>query len=143
MTETMKPNEPICNRLDHIAIVVRDTDEALEFYRDVLGLPVVLSEVIPTGDVRLTHLDLGNVHLQLVQPIGEDHPLQQHLEQHGEGLHHLCFQTDDVSESLKLLPSRGMSAKSLTPHDAPRGRKAGFIDPKSTRGVLWEMTGPM
>ncbi|WP_182870483.1 VOC family protein [Rhodopirellula sp. JC639] len=134
---------PLFNRLDHIAIVVRDTDEALAFYRDQLGLPVVLSEEIPSGNVRLTHLDMGNVHLQLVQPLTEDHPLHAHLAQHGEGLHHLCFQTNDVAESLAELPARGMRAKSETPHDAPRGRKAGFIDPETTRGVVWEMTGPM
>ncbi|MCO8125456.1 VOC family protein [Stieleria sp. TO1_6] len=135
--------DPLFRQLDHIAIVVRDTDQALTFYRDTLGLPVVCSEVIPTGNVRLTHLDMGNVHLQLVQPLTADHPLQSHLDQHGEGLHHLCFQTDDVAESVAQLPERGLSPKSPTPHDAPRGRKAAFIDPESTRGVIWEMTGPM
>ncbi|QDV43306.1 Glyoxalase/Bleomycin resistance protein/Dioxygenase superfamily protein [Stieleria neptunia] len=137
------PDTPLFKQLDHIAIVVRDTEEALGFYRDTLGLPVVLSEEIPSGNVRLTHLDMGNVHLQLVEPLTEDHPLQAHLAEHGEGLHHLCFQTNDVCESLAGLPSRGMRAKSETPHDAPRGRKAGFIDPATTRGVVWEMTGPM
>ena len=61
--------------LDHIAIVVHDTDAALGFYRDQLGLPVVVDEVIASGGVRLTHLDLGNIHLQLVQPTTADHPL--------------------------------------------------------------------
>ena len=136
-------NNPLFKRLDHIAIVVRDTDQALAFYRDTLGLPVVVSEEIPSGNVRLTHLDMGNVHLQLVQPLTEDHPLQTYLSEHGEGLHHLCFQTDDVGESLNALSERGLRAKSDTPHDAPRGRKAGFIDPETTRGVIWEMTGPM
>ena len=134
---------PLFNQLDHIAIVVRDTDQALSFYRDTLGLPVVLSEEIPTGNVRLTHLDMGNVHLQLVQPLTDDHPLHDFLDQHGEGLHHLCFQTSDVVQTLSGLPDRQLRAKSAQPHDAPRGRKAGFIDPDTTRGVLWEMTGPM
>ena len=136
-------NTPLFNRLDHIAIVVRDTEQALTFYRDTLGLPVVVSEEIPSGNVRLTHLDMGNVHLQLVQPLTEDHPLQDYLSEHGEGLHHLCFQTDDVGESIKALADRGLRPKSPTPHDAPRGRKAAFVDPDATRGVIWEMTGPM
>lgn len=137
------PNTPLFTRLDHIAIVVRDTEQALTFYRDTLGLSVVLSEVIPSGNVRLTHLDMGNVHLQLVEPLTDDHPLRAHLDEHGEGLHHLCFQTSDVGETLAKLPERGLRAKSDTPHDAPRGRKAGFIDAATTRGVIWEMTGPM
>lgn len=135
--------QPLFKQLDHIAIVVRDTEQALKFYRDTLGLSVVLSETIPSGNVRLTHLDMGNVHLQLVQPLTDDHPLKSHLDEHGEGLHHLCFQTDDVAQSLARLDERGLRAQSATPHDAPRGRKAGFIAPETTRGVIWEMTGPM
>jgi methylmalonyl-CoA/ethylmalonyl-CoA epimerase len=133
-------SEPLFKKLDHIAIVVRDTEEALKFYQGTLGLPLILSEVIETGNVRLTHLDMGNLHLQLVEPLTEDHPLQAHLEKHGEGLHHLCFETDSVKETLASLPERGLEAKSPTPHDGPRGRKAGFIDADTTRGVIWEMT---
>ncbi len=131
---------PLFRKLDHIAIVVRDTDQALTFYRDTLGLPLVLSEEIPSGNVRLTHLDMGNLHLQLVQPLTDDHPLHDHLEKHGEGLHHLCFQTDKVTETLNGLADRGLKPKSHTPHDGPCGRKAGFIDAETTRGVIWEMT---
>ena len=135
-------NARLFHRLDHIAIVVHDTDEALSFYRDQLGLPVVIDEVIPSGGVRLTHLDLGNVHLQLVQPMTDDHPLREHLQTRGEGLHHLCFQTSEVAATLASLPERGLKPRSETPHDGPLGKKAGFIDPQTTRGVLWEMTGP-
>ena len=133
-------NRPLFNRLDHIAIVVRDTEEALKLYRDRFGLPVVIDEVIPTGNVRLTHLEMGNVHLQLVQPTTDDHPLWDHLSKHGEGLHHLCFQTDDVTRTLESLSERDLSPRSPDPHDGPLNRKAGFIDPETTGGTLWEMT---
>lgn len=126
--------------LDHIAIVVQDTDEALGFYRDRLGLPVVVDEVIDSGGVRLTHLDLGNIHLQLVQPLTEDHPLQEHLRERGEGLHHLCLLVDDVQETISLLPENGLAARPAPPHDGPNGRQAAFMDPSTTRGVIWEMT---
>ena len=134
-------SEPLFKRLDHIAIVVRDTDEALKFYRDTLGLSVDIDEIIPTGGVRLTHLNMGNTHLQLVQPITEDHPLQQHLKEHGEGLHHLCFETEDVQATVDGMAARGLNPRNPSPHDGPRGRKAAFIDPADSRGVLWEMTG--
>lgn len=136
----MKSENPLFQRLDHIAIVVHDTEKALTFYRDQMGLPVVLSEVIETGNVRLTHLDMGNLHLQLVEPLTDDHPLRAHLESRGEGLHHLCFETDSVPDTLGGLSERGMAAKSDTPHDGPLGKKAGFIDPETSRGVIWEMT---
>lgn len=127
-------------KLDHIAIVVRDTEEALKFYRDTLKLPLVLSEVIEEAGVRLTHLDLGNLHLQLVQPIRPDHPLSGHLDQHGEGLHHLCFLVDNVPQAMTKLPDQGLRARQPQPHRGPRQRKAAFLDPASTRGVLWEIT---
>lgn len=127
-------------QLDHIAIVVSNTDEALTFYRDVLGLPVVLSEVVNDPPVKLTHLDMGNTHLQLVEPIGDDHPLQEYLRTHGEGLHHLCFQVESVTETIPNLPDRGLAPRSPAPHSGPNGRKAGFIDPATTRGVLIEFT---
>ena len=128
-------------KLDHIAIVVRDTEEALKFYRDQIGLPLILSEVIAEANVRLTHLDLGNVHLQLVQPLTDDHPLQEHLTKHGEGMHHLCIAVDDVPGSMAQLPDLGLTARQAEPHRGPRGKQAAFMDPATTRGVLWEMTG--
>lgn len=127
--------------LDHIAIVVKDTEEALKFYRDVLQLPVVVSEIVNTPPVRLTHLDMGNTELQLVEPIDDDHPLQAYLAEHGEGLHHLCFRVDNVSHIIDSLPQHGLKARSPFPHSGPRNRQAGFIDPENTRGVLFEFTG--
>ena len=126
--------------LDHIAIVVQDIDEALLFYRDRLGLPVVVDQRIESGGVRLTHLDLGNIHLQLVQPLTSEHPLQEHLNQHGEGLHHLCLLVDDVAEAIQALPKQGLTPREAPPHDGPNGRSAAFLDPVSTRGVVWELT---
>jgi methylmalonyl-CoA/ethylmalonyl-CoA epimerase len=127
--------------LDHIAVVVKDTDEALAFYRDVLGFPVLFSEVLEEQSVRLTHLDLGNVHLQLVQPLREDHPLSEHLRRHGEGLHHLCLRVDSVPGAIQALPERGLRSRDAEPRRGPKGRQAAFIDPATTRGVLLEITG--
>ena len=79
------------DRLDHVAIVVPDTEAALLIWRDKFGLPVLFSETINNGAVRLTHLDMGNTQLQLVQPLLSDHPLAIWLAEHGPGLHHFCF----------------------------------------------------
>ena len=127
--------------LDHLAIVVKDTEEALSFYRDVLGLPVLVSEVVNTPPVRLTHLDMGNTVLQLVEPIDDDHPLQNYLAEHGEGLHHFCFRVDDVPTTMNALPQHGLKATAETPHSGVEGRQAAFIHPDKTRGVLIEFTG--
>lgn len=126
--------------VDHIAIVVKDTDAALAFYRDVLGFPVVLSEVVNDPPVRLTHLDMGNVQLQLVQPLTDDHPLHAALAAYGEHLHHICFQVDDVSQAVQALDADGLTPPDLVPHDGPLGRKAAFLDATKTRGIRLEIT---
>lgn len=126
--------------LDHIAILVRNTEEALTFYRDTLKLEVLVSEELGEVGVRLTHLDMGNVKLQLVQPLREDHPLMLQLNERGEGLHHLCWGVDDTDEAMTQLKDYGLEAMAGEPHPAPKEGSAAFIDPALTRGVLWEMT---
>jgi methylmalonyl-CoA/ethylmalonyl-CoA epimerase len=127
--------------LDHIAIVVRDTDEALTFYRDKLGLPFLFSQVMPDAPIRLTHLDAGRgIHLQLVQPLRDDHPLAAWLRERGEGLQHLCFKVGDVAESMRTLPAAGLALRDKAPRSGPNGRKAAFLDPAVTRGVQLEIT---
>ncbi|TWU28691.1 hypothetical protein Pla144_19830 [Bythopirellula polymerisocia] len=75
---------------------------------------------------------MGNIQLQLVQPLTEDHPLQEHLQEGGEGLHHLCFLGDDVKETLSALPT-GVAARPGPSDDGPNGRKAALLDPTTTR----------
>ena len=126
--------------VDHIAIVVRDTEDALTFYRDQLRLPLLYSETLEEVGVRLTHLDMGNLRLQLVQPLRADHPLSEHLDQNGEGFHHVCWKVEDTAEAMARLGDYGLTTKPGEPHPAPKGGSAAFIEPSQTRGLLWEMT---
>ena len=126
--------------LDHLAIVVPSTEEALKVWRDRLGFPVVCSEVLNGGVVRLTHLNLGNTHLQLVEPLTPDHPLQAWLQQHGPGLHHFCFKVDDVGAAQTVLQAAGL-APAIAPHQGPRGRRALFLLKEPMQGVQTEITG--
>ena len=127
--------------LDHVAILVGDTEEALKVYRDRLGLPVLFSEVVNNGAVRLTHLDLGNTHLQLVEPLSEDHPLHEHLRKHGPGLHHICFGVEDVEAAMAQGLAHGLEFAQATPHQGPKGKRAAFLKKDSTGGVQIEITG--
>ena len=133
----MKPVQ----QLDHIAIVVRDTEDALRFYRDTFGLRVLFSQELPDAPIRLTHLDTGTpVHLQLVQPLRDDLPLAGWLAKNGEGLHHLCFRVTDVAASFATLPQAGLPLRDRAPRSGPNGRAAAFLDPAATRGVQLEIT---
>lgn len=126
--------------LDHLAIVVHDTEEALKVWRDRVGLPVLFSEIVNEGSIQLTHLELGNTHLQLVEPLTSDHPLRDWLEQHGPGLHHLCLRVDDVGEAFLQLPEMGLPTAARI-HQGTKGKRALFLDPKTTAGVPVEVTG--
>jgi methylmalonyl-CoA/ethylmalonyl-CoA epimerase len=126
--------------LDHLAIVVPDTDEALKIWRDKLGFPLLYSEVVNNGAVRLTHLDLGNTHLQLVEPLAVDHPLHEWLRQNGSGLHHFCLKVPDVAEAKVELPKVGLSVAPKI-HQGTQGKRALFLDRSATQGVQVEITG--
>ena len=127
--------------LDHLAIVVPNTEAALLIWRDKFGLPVVFSETVNNGTVRLTHLDLGNTHLQLVEPLTDDHPLAGWLATHGPGLHHFCFGVDDVAQAGAALPAHNLSAGEPQPHQGTQGKRALFLDRAGTQTVQVELTG--
>ena len=123
--------------LDHLAIAVPDTEAALKVWRDTMGFPLLYSEVVNGGTVRLTHLDLGNTQLQLVEPLTSDHPLQAWLAKNGSGLHHFCLKVDDVGEAMADAPVPTGPA----PHQGTQGKRALFFHKAATQGVQVEITG--
>jgi len=125
------------NGLDHLAIVVPDTESALRIWRDTLGFPLLYSETVNGGTVRLTHLDLGNTHLQLVEPLTPGHPLRDWLATHGPGLHHFCLRVDDVGESMKTSPV----PTAPHAHQGTQSKRAIFLAKEATQGVQVELTG--
>jgi methylmalonyl-CoA/ethylmalonyl-CoA epimerase len=125
--------------LDHLAIVVPDTEAALAIWRDRYGFPVLYSE--NNGNALLTHLDLGNTQLQLVEPLGAEHPLRAWLATHGPGLHHLCLTVDDIGQAQEELPAHGLVSGQAQPHQGTLGRRALFVDPTTSGGVRVELTG--
>jgi methylmalonyl-CoA/ethylmalonyl-CoA epimerase len=129
------------HELDHLAIVVPDTEEALKTWRDKFGFPVLYSEAVNDETVLLTHLDLGNTQLQVVQPLIPDHPLQVWLEKNGPGLHHFCLKVDDVGQAFTQTASLGLPPGEAQPHQGTQGKRALFLDKSETDGVLVELTG--
>ncbi len=123
--------------LDHLAIVVPDTEAALKIWRDTFGLKVLYSEAVNDGTVRLTHLDLGNTQLQLVEPLTPEHPLQGWLAKNGPGLHHFCLKVEDVAQAKATAPVPATSS----PHQGTQGKRALFLDKSATQGVQVELTG--
>jgi methylmalonyl-CoA/ethylmalonyl-CoA epimerase len=126
----------LVRRLDHVAIVVRSTAEALRFYEGHLGLHVQSSEEIDAPPVRLTYIDAGNAFLQLVEPLDDTSPIAAWLEQHGEGLHHVCFGVDDVEQAVSWLSDPGSEVHLGN----GRGRISSFVSTSGSHGVRIECT---
>jgi methylmalonyl-CoA/ethylmalonyl-CoA epimerase len=110
-------------RLDHIGIAVRDADAAIPYYRDVLGFPLVSDEIASDPGVRLVYFDAGNAFVQIVQPVRDDAPVAVWLATHPEGLHHVCFRSDDLRECERQLNAGAAS----TIFRAGRGDEAFFL----------------
>ncbi|HEY9712778.1 MAG TPA: methylmalonyl-CoA epimerase, partial [Chroococcales cyanobacterium] len=94
-------------RLDHIAVAVTDLNEALEFYKNKFGLQCLGIEEVPEQGVRVAKLELGNTHLELLEPLSEDTPVGKYLKQRGPGLHHICIGVDDICTKLDALKTSG------------------------------------
>ena len=127
--------------LDHLAIVVADTEAALKIWRDRFGFPVVVQEAVNNGTVLLTHLDLGNTHLQLVQPLVADHPLQSVLAEQGPGLHHFCLRVENIDDAIDDFSAAGIPVAAPTPHQGTVGKRAIFLDRAASDGIVVELTG--
>ena len=123
-------------RLDHVAIAVRDTEEALRYFRDRLGLQVASAEELESPRVRLTYLDAGNAYIQLLEPLEPGEPLARWLDENGEGLHHICFGVDDVLGAARELTVDGAAP---TPGGG-RGRVSTFVPGSPVHGVRVECT---
>lgn len=121
-------------RLDHVAVVVRDTEAALAYFSDQLGLRVASTEEIENPPVRLTYLDAGNAFVQLVEPLDDASEIARWLAANGEGLHHFCFGVDDVTAAIEELTGRPPARLG-----SGRGRVSAFL-PDGDHGAVIECT---
>jgi len=125
-------------KINHVAIAVEDMDAALEFWRDKLGLTLDHIEDVPSQASIVGVLPIGEGEIELVQPTDKDTGLAKYLAKHGEGLHHICIEVDDIMEMLVTLKEKGVRLINEEPLTLP-GRKVAFIHPKAANGVLIEL----
>lgn len=125
--------------IDHIAIVVRDLDAALRFYRDALGLDVIEREDVAEEQVEVASLAIGDASVELVQPAAPGSGVARFLEKRGEGLHHVCLNVDDIEVAMDQLREAGAELTTETPRVRGDGRRYVFVHPESAHGVLVEL----
>jgi methylmalonyl-CoA/ethylmalonyl-CoA epimerase len=126
-------------KINHIAIAVNNIEEASKFYQTVLGLDLSGVEVVAAQKTRVGFFKIGESNIELVQPTESDSPLVKFLEIKGQGMHHICFEVDDVEAEVKAYLEKGATLIDQKPRPGAHNTNVAFIHPKSSNGVLIEL----
>lgn len=126
-------------KINHIAIVVDDLDSALEFWRDCLGMQLAQVKDVPEQNVSVAFLPSGESKIELVMPTSDETGIAHYLAKRGPGMHHVCFEVDDIEIMLAELLSKGVRLIDEQPRIGKDAKKYAFIHPESTGGVLVEL----
>jgi methylmalonyl-CoA/ethylmalonyl-CoA epimerase len=129
-------------RIHHIGVVVPNLEEAYRFWRDTLGLEFTKSATIEEQGVKAALLKVGDSEIELLEPLSPDNGVGKFLSRRGGGLHHLCFETDDVDRELEGARAKGLALIDQYPRKGLAGMIC-FLHPKATRGVLVEYAQPL
>jgi methylmalonyl-CoA epimerase len=127
-------------KIDHIGIAVQSVGESLKVYEGTFGLSASPVEEVPGRGARLVFLKIGDVKLELIEPYrsGEG-PIAKFLEKRGEGIHHITFEVDDISRTLRALSEAGVELVDKEPRPGAEETLTAFLSPKSAHGVLIEL----
>ena len=129
-------------KLHHIAIAVKDIEAALGDFADVIGLPRSEVVFVEAQQVKATLIPVGDAEIELIEPTDPNGGVAKFLARRGEGMHHICFQVEDVDHELSDLGGRGLQMIDQKSRPGLAGM-VGFIHPKSTKGVLTELCTPI
>jgi len=126
-------------KINHVAVAVNNLEEATKFYEEVLGLTLSGVEVVEAQKTKVGFFKIGESNIELVQPAAPDSPLTKYLETKGQGIHHLCFEVEDVEAEVKAFLDKGATLIDKTPRPGAHSTKVAFVHPKSSNGVLIEL----
>ena len=125
--------------IEHIGIAVNSIDKDAPFWKHILNIPHRGTEVVEEQGVMTDIYDTGRGKVELLEAMGEDSPIGKFLENRGAGIHHVCFEVDNITTAIKELKEFNIQVLSNEPTIGAEGYKVVFIHPKSTGGVLVEL----
>ncbi len=129
-------------KIHHVGVVVPNLEAGLRFGRDTLGLQLTASATIEDQGVRAALLKVGESEVELLEPLSPDNGVGKFLARRGGGLHHVCFETDDVARELAAARDKGLPLLDEKPRRGLAGMIC-FLHPKAARGVLVEYAQPL
>jgi methylmalonyl-CoA epimerase len=135
---THPPHSPRPTRIAHVGLAVRSLGAALPFFRDVLGL-----QDVPLADsdgARIAGLQAGDTLVELLEPERPDSPVARFIDKRGPGIHHMCLAVDDLDATLAKCRTAGVALLDEVPRTGTEGKRIAFLHPRSTGGILVELT---
>ncbi len=129
-------------RIDHVGVAVSDLDAAAELFERAFGMPMAHRERVESQGVEAALLDVGDGHVELLQPLGPDTVVGKFIESRGEGLHHVAYAVADIDATLEQLKDSGVELIDAEARTGIRGSRVAFLHPKATGRVLTEIVEP-
>jgi methylmalonyl-CoA/ethylmalonyl-CoA epimerase len=126
-------------KIEHIGIAVKEIDQAIRAFRDLLGIPLGRTYESEYTKAKMAFFPLGESSLELIQPTDPASVMAKFLEKRGEGIHHICLGVENIDEALRLLEARGAELIDRKPRITKDQRRIAFVNPRSTNGVLIEL----
>ena len=129
-------------RIDHVGVAVEDIDAALALYEQGYEMPLVHRETVTEQGVEAVLLDVGDGHVELLQPLGPETAVGKFLSRRGPGLHHVAYAVEDIDAALERIAAAGIELIDAKPRIGIRESRVAFLHPRSTGGVLTEIVEP-
>ncbi len=129
-------------KIAHLGIAVNSLDEALRLYTTAFGLEATTIEQVPEQGARVAMLPVGESRIELLESTSGDSPIAKFVAKRGEGIHHICFEVDDIRAELRKLRAAGVRLVDETPRRGADGSLVAFIHPSGAKGVLVELSQP-
>ncbi len=126
-------------KINHIGIAVKSLEAHIPFYRDVLGLELIGIEEVADQQVKTAMFKVGEVHIELLEPLSAESPIARFIGKKGEGMHHIAYQSEDIKSELAQLREKEIQLIDEQPRAGTHGTQIAFIHPKSSGRVLTEI----
>jgi len=126
-------------KIEHIGIAVKDLSKSKKLYESLLGQKSYKSEVVESEGVTTLFFQIGESKIELLQAANQDSPIAKYIQKHGEGIHHLAFEVENIEEEIERLQSEGFELIHQIPKAGADNKLIAFLHPKSSGGVLVEL----
>ncbi len=126
------------SQIEHIGIAVKNLEESIKYYEEILGLKCYSIEEVKDQKVRTAFFKVGQTKIELLESTEPDGPIGKFIEKKGEGVHHIAFAVEDIQNQLNNVKEKGIQLIDEKPRKGAEGLNIAFLHPKSTHGVLTE-----